>query len=54
MPLIAIKEGNKTIYRHVENKEDKEAVEKDLTTSDLKIFALNIPEEKYNKIFRKK
>ena len=57
MPLVAIREGNKTIYRIVKDDMSKydEKPEKDLTTSGRKnISNYDIPTEKWNKIFGKK
>lgn len=56
MPLVAIREGNKTVYRIIQKDMSKydEKPEKDLTTSGRKsISNFDIPDEKWNKIFKK-
>lgn len=57
MPLVAIREGNKIVYRIIQKDMSKydEKPEKDLTTSGRKsISNFDIPEEKWNKIFKKR
>lgn len=57
MPLVSIREGNKTIYRIVKDDMSKydEKPEKDLTTSGRKsISNYDIPDSDWNRIFNKK
>ena len=57
MPLVAIREGNKIVYRAIQKDMSKynEKPEKDLTTSGRKsISNFDIPDEKWNKIFKKR
>ena len=57
MPLVAIREGNKIVYRVVQKDMSKydEKPEKDLTTSGRKsISNFDIPDSVWNKIFKKR
>lgn len=55
MTLVAIKKGNKTIYRNVEKMDKYEQKkERDLTTSGANLISFSdVPDEKWNKIFNK-
>lgn len=57
MPLVAIREGNKTVYRIIKKDMTKydEKSEGDLTTSGRKsISNFDISDERWNKIFKKR
>lgn len=57
MPLVAIREGNKIVYRAIQKDMSKydEKSEKDLTTSGRKsISNFDVPDERWNKIFKKR
>ena len=57
MPLVVIREGNKTIYRIAKEDMSKydEKKERDLTTSGAKLISnYDVNDEKWNKIFNKK
>ena len=56
MPLVAIREGNKTVYRVIQKDMSKydERPEKDLTTSGKKsISNYDVDEKVWNRIFNK-
>lgn len=55
MEKLEIKQGNKTIIRFVPNnykEEPKDVGQRDLTTGDATLIAMDMTEEQYNRIFK--
>lgn len=57
MKMIEIKQGNRTIYKHVPEDYQPtpaETPQRDLTTGGATLFSFDMTEEQYQKIFGKK
>jgi len=58
MKMIEIKDGARTIYKHVpddyKEPNGKDTPQKDLTTGGATLIAMDMTEEQYERIFRKK
>jgi hypothetical protein len=58
MKMIEVKQGNKTVYRMVDENNDQSKYEprtgKDLTTSGAKSICMDMTEEQYKSIFVRK